>query len=63
MCIQYVCPAHWAVLKKKGRPAAASLLGKIERIERNRVRMEAEVTRRVTRRMRTSPSSSPASSG
>ncbi|MCB2147467.1 MAG: hypothetical protein KQI81_13410 [Deltaproteobacteria bacterium] len=63
MCIQYVCPAQRAVLKKRGRPAAASLLGKIERIEKNRVRMEAEVTRRVTRPMRTSPSSSPASSG
>ncbi|WP_319405623.1 hypothetical protein [uncultured Desulfosarcina sp.] len=63
MCTQYVCPTQRAVLKKRGRPTAASLLGKIERIEKNRVRMEAEVTRRVTRRMRTSPSSSPATSG
>lgn len=63
MCIQYICPTQRAVLNRKGRPTAAALLGKIEGIEKKRVRMEVEVVRRIKRRRRTSPSSSPASSG
>jgi len=62
MCIQYICPTQRAVLNRKGRPAAAALLGKIERIDMQRVRMEAEVIRRIKRRRRTSPSFSSASS-
>lgn len=63
MCIQYVCPTQRAVLKRTGREAATALLGKIKRIEKKRIRMEAEVIRRIKRRRRTSPSSSFASSG
>jgi hypothetical protein len=63
MCIQYICPTQRAILDRKGRPATAALLGKIERIEKKRVRMEAEVIRRIKRRRRTSTSSSPASCG
>ena len=63
MCIQYICPTQRAVLNRRGRPTAAALLGKIEGIEKKRVRMEVEVVRRIKRRRRTSPSSSPASSG
>ena len=62
MCIGYLCPTQLSVLNRKGRPTAAALLGKIERIEKKRVRMEAEVIRRIKRRRRTSPSSYPASS-
>lgn len=50
MCIQYICPTQWAVLKKKGRPTAAALLGKMERIEKKRYIMEMEVVRRIKRR-------------
>ena len=63
MCIKYICPAQRAVLIRKGRPATAALLDKIERIEKNRVTMEAEVIRRIRRKRRTSPSSSLASCG
>jgi hypothetical protein len=63
MCIRYICPTQWAVVNRAGRPAAAALLAKIEGIDNQRGRMEAEVIRRIKRRRRTSPSSSPASSG
>jgi len=63
MCIQYICPTQQAVLNRKGGSARAALLVKIERIEKKRVWMEAEVIRRIKRRRRTSPSSFPASSG
>lgn len=63
MCIQYICPAQRAVLNRKGRPSMAALRGKIKRIERKRLRMEAEVIRRIKPRRRTSPSSSSACSG
>jgi hypothetical protein len=62
MCIQYICPTQRAVLNRKGRPTAAALFGKIERIDMQRVKMEAEVIRRIKRRRRTSPSFSSASS-
>ncbi len=62
MCIQYICPTQRALLKKKGRLTGAALLGKINRIEKKRVRMEAEVVGRIRRRRRTSSSSCPASS-
>ncbi len=63
MCIGYICPTQLSVLNRKGRSTAAALLGKIERIEKKRVRMEVEVIRRIKRKRRTSPSSSPAPSG
>lgn len=63
MCIQYVCPTQRVVLKRKGRSATTALLGKIERIEKKRFMMEAEVIRRIKRKSRTSPSSSSACSG
>ena len=63
MCTQYICPAQRAILKRKGRPTAAALLGKIKRIGKKRILMETEVVRRIKRRSRTSPSSYPASSG
>lgn len=63
MCIQYICPTQRAVLNRNGRPAATALLGKIHRIEKERIRMEVEVICRIKRRRRTSPSSSLASSG
>jgi hypothetical protein len=62
MCTQYICPTQRAVLKKKGRLCVAALIGKIERIETNRIEMEAEAVRRIKRRIRTSPSFSSASS-
>jgi len=62
MCIQYICPTQRAVLEKKGRLSVATLFGKIERIDMQRVKMEAEVIRRIKRRRRTSPSFSSASS-
>ena len=63
MCIQYVCPTQRVVLKRKGRSATTALLSKIERIEKKRFMMEAEVIRRIKRKIRTSPSSSSACSG
>ena len=63
MCIRYICPTQRAILYQAGRPATAALLGRIEQIEKKRVRMEAEVIRRIKRKRRTSPSSSPAPSG
>ncbi|MBC2712163.1 MAG: hypothetical protein HGJ94_14630 [Desulfosarcina sp.] len=63
MCFQYICPTQRAVLKKRGRPMETALLGMIKKIDKTRIRMEAEVIRRIKRRIRTSPSSSPASSG
>ena len=57
MCTQYICPTQWVVLKKEGGSTAAALIGQIERIENQRVRMEADVIRRVKRQTRTSPSS------
>ena len=57
MCIQYICPTQRTLLKREGRPTAAALIGKIERIGNQRVRMEAEVIRRIKRRRRTSSSS------
>lgn len=63
MCIGYICPAQLSVLNRKGRSTAAALLGKIERIEKKRVRMEVELIRRIKRKRRTSPSSSPAPCG
>lgn len=63
MCIKYTCPAQRGVLQKKGRPAWAALYADIEIIEENRIRMEAEVVRRIRQKIRTSPSSSFACSG
>ena len=63
MCIQYICPTQQTILKSKGRTATAALLGKIKRIENNRIRMETEVIQQIKRRRQTSPSSSPACSG
>jgi hypothetical protein len=63
MCIKYICPAQRAVLQKKERPVSAALCADIQKIERNRLRMEVEVIRRIRRKIRTSPSSSSACSG
>lgn len=63
MCIKYTCPAQRGVLQKKGRPASAALDADIDKIEKNRFRMEAEVVRRIRRKIQTSPSSSFACSG
>lgn len=63
MCIKYICPAQRAVLQKKERSVSTALCADIKKIERNRLRMEAEVVRRIRRKIRTSPSSSSACSG
>lgn len=63
MCIKYICPAQLAVLQKKERPVSAALCTDIRKIENNRLRMEAEVIRRIRRKIQTSPSSSSAYSG
>jgi hypothetical protein len=60
MCIKYICPAQRAVLQKKGRAVSAALDADIVKIERHRVRLEAEVLRRIRRKIQTSPSSSSA---
>ena len=62
MCIQYICPAQLSVLKKDGQASLAGLLAKIDRIGKQRLRMEAQVVRRLRRMRRTSSSSSLASS-
>jgi hypothetical protein len=52
MCIQYLCPAQRGVLDKRGRKAVAVLQAKIDRIGSRRIRMEAEVVRRIKQRSR-----------
>lgn len=60
MCVKYICPAQRAILKKDGRPDSAALYGDIDRIENQRLQMEAEVLHRIRPKSRTWPSSSSA---
>jgi hypothetical protein len=45
MCIQYICPAQHALLKKAEQSASMALFDKIRRTRQSRIRMEAEVVR------------------
>jgi hypothetical protein len=63
MCIQYICPAQRAVLKKAGQAAGLALFDKIRRTRINRIRMEADVVRCIKGPLRAPASSSPARRG
>lgn len=63
MCVKYLCPAQRTILKKKGRPFSAALYANIDRIEKKRFRLEAEVISRIKPKMPTASSSSSAYSG
>jgi hypothetical protein len=50
MCIQYLCPPQLAILTNQRISAAVTIWDKIERIEKQRMKMETEVVCRIKHR-------------